>query len=250
MPARLTPKFPTLSPLHQVLLVDDDARLGSLLTRYLGAHGVQVDVACDAISMNQARRLKDFDLVLLDIALPDDDGFEICRQLRAGADQTPVILLTARRDHSSRVRGLDLGADDYVVKPFSPRELLSRIRAVLRRTSSRTIRCTPDQTSPHFLFGPYKLNLVRRTLSRDGVDVAITTGEFAMLKIFVRHAGQTLSRDRLMNLMHGKVYEAFDRSLDVQISRLRKLIEPNSAKPTYIQTIWGKGYVFMPDAQN
>lgn len=250
MPARSTPKFPVLSPVHQVLLVDDDTRLGSLLNRYLGQHGVQVDVACDAYSMNQVRRHKHFDLLLLDIALPDDDGFEICRRLRASADTTPVILLTARKDQSSRILGLDLGADDYVAKPFSPRELLSRIRAVLRRTSSQTILGAPDRTAGQFTFGPYALNLIRRTLTRDGMDVAITTGEFAMLKIFVRHAGETLSRDRLMNLMHGKVYEAFDRSLDVQISRLRKLIEPNPAKPTYVQTVWGKGYVFVPDANS
>ena len=248
MPARLPPKFPTLSPIHHVLLVDGDTRLGSLLTRYLSQHGLQVDVARDAHGMNQARRQKHFDLLLLDIALPDDDGFEICRRLRSGADQTPVILLTTRKDHSSRILGLDLGADDYVAKPFSPRELLSRIRAVLRRTSPRTIPGAPDKAAGQFRFGPYELNLVRRTLKRESIDVALTTNEFALLKIFVQHAGETLSRDRLMNLLHGKVYEAFDRRLDVQISRLRKLIEPNPPQPMYVQTVWGKGYVFVPNA--
>jgi two-component system, OmpR family, phosphate regulon response regulator OmpR len=231
----------------KLLVVDDDPRLRDLLRRYLTEQGFQVYVAEHGAAMNQLWTRDAFDLVVLDVMMPGEDGMSICRRLRAAGDPTPIIMLTAKAEETHRIRGLELGADDYIPKPFNPRELLARINAVLRRQKLPEHRAGPSQEQESFAFGPYVLNLGKRSLSREGVDVAITSGEFSVLKVFARQPRVPLSRDRLMELARGREYEAFDRSLDVQISRLRKLIEPNPAKPVYIQTVWGLGYVFVPD---
>jgi two-component system phosphate regulon response regulator OmpR len=233
---------------RQILVVDDDQRLRQLLKRYLCEQGFAVTTAADGQAMAQARREQAFDLMVLDVMMPAEDGMSICRRLRSAGDDIPIIMLTARSEDASRIMGLDLGCDDYLVKPFNPRELLARIKAVLRRGLRQQAQTDPSATTPEVIrFGPYELNLTRRTLSREGVHLSITTAEFSMLKVFARYPHQPLSRDRLMELARGREYEAFDRSLDVQISRLRKLLEPNPAKPTFIQTVWGVGYVFVPD---
>jgi two-component system phosphate regulon response regulator OmpR len=159
-------------------------------------------------------------------------------------------MLTAKAEEIDRIIGLEMGADDYLSKPFNPRELLARINAVLRRRSSEEHPGAPGQDNESISFGPYTLNLATRSLMRDQQIVAITTGEFSVLKVFARHPKIPLSRDKLMELARGREYEAFDRSLDVQISRLRKLLEINPAKPSFIQTVWGMGYVFVPDGRN
>jgi len=231
----------------KLLVVDDDPRLRDLLRRYLTEQGFQVFVAEHGAAMNQIWTRDAFDLVVLDVMMPGEDGMSICRRLRAAGDHTPIIMLTAKAEETHRIRGLELGADDYIPKPFNPRELLARINAVLRRQKVPEHPAGPSQEQETFVFGPYVLNLGKRSLSREGVDVAITSGEFSVLKVFARQPRVPLSRDRLMELARGREYEAFDRSLDVQISRLRKLIEPSPAKPVYIQTVWGLGYVFVPD---
>lgn len=236
--------------MRHVLVVDDDDRLRELLQRYLLEQGFRVTVAADGNALGIIKRQTNVDLIVLDVMMPGEDGLTICRRLRQTGDKTPIVLLTAKAEDSSRIMGLDLGADDYVTKPFNPRELLSRINAVLRRSQTIEHPGAPSKAPEIFSFGPYQLNLSNRTLSRAGEKLAITTGEFAMLKVFARHPNEPLSRDRLMELARGREYEAFDRSLDVQISRLRKLLEPDPSKPVYIQTIWGMGYVFVSDGQS
>jgi two-component system, OmpR family, phosphate regulon response regulator OmpR len=230
-----------------ILVVDDDPRLRDLLRRYLTEQGFQVFAAEDAVSMDRVRAVERLDLIVLDVMMPGEDGMSVCRRLRHANDQTPIIMLTAKTEDMDRIRGLELGADDYVAKPFNPRELLARVNAVLRRNKTIEHPAGPSHESEIVAFGPYVLNLSKRTLQRNGQDVPITSGEFAVLKVFARQPRVPLSRDKLMELARGREYEAFDRSLDVQISRLRKLIEPNPAKPIYIQTVWGLGYVFVPD---
>lgn len=236
------------SPYQHILVVDDDERLRQLLQRYLHEQGLKVTTAQDSDTMTKAKLQTTFDLIVLDVMMPGEDGMSICRRLRAAGDDIPIIMLTARTEDASRIMGLDLGCDDYLTKPFNPRELLARIKAVLRRGRARQeLPGAPSREPEVIRFGPYELNLTRRTLSCDDQPLSITTAEFAMLKVFARHQNEPLSRDRLMELARGREYEAFDRSLDVQISRLRKLIEPNPSKPTYIQTVWGVGYVFVPN---
>lgn len=238
-----------ISTRKKILVVDDDPRLRDLLRRYLTEQGFMVEVAQDGADMQQTRLRETFDMIVLDVMMPGDDGLTLCRKLRAAKDDTPVIMLTAKAEDVDRILGLELGADDYVSKPFNPRELLARINAVLRRRQSTEHPAGPSHESEVVSFGPYRLNLAKRSLTNAGQDVPITSGEFALLKVLVRHPKTPLSRDRLMEMARGREYEAFDRSLDVQISRLRKLIEPNPSKPTYIQTVWGLGYVFVPDGE-
>ena len=242
-PLKASPRRPAAN----ILVVDDDPRLRDLLRRYLTEQGFHVFAAEDAVSMDRLRAVERLDLIVLDVMMPGEDGMSICRRLRQASDQTPIIMLTAKTEDMDRIRGLEIGADDYVAKPFNPRELLARVNAVLRRHKKIEHPAGPSHESEIFQFGPYTLNLSKRTLQKNQSDVPVTTGEFAVLKVFARQPRIPLSRDKLMELARGREYEAFDRSLDVQISRLRKLIEPNPAKPIYIQTVWGLGYVFVPD---
>jgi two-component system phosphate regulon response regulator OmpR len=167
--------------------------------------------------------------------------------LRGGDEDMPIIMLTAKGDDVDRIVGLEVGADDYLAKPFNPRELVARIQAVLRRRPPPAPPGAPSTDQQVAQFGDFRLNLATRTLTKSGEDVPLTTGEFALLKVLVQHPRVPLSRDKLMELARGREFGAFDRSIDVQISRLRRLIEPDAAKPAYIQTVWGFGYVFIPD---
>ncbi len=234
----------------KILVVDDDARLRDLLRRYLTEQGFSVTTAENAQSMNRFWLRERFDLLVLDLMLPGEDGLSITRRLRGAGDMTPIIMLTAKGEETDRIIGLEMGADDYLPKPFNPRELLARIGAVLRRKQPDDIPGSPTETAQFFYFGDFELDLSTRTLKKNGEPVQLTTGEFSVLKVFAQHARQPLSRDKLMSLARGREYEVFDRSLDVQISRLRKLIEPDPAHPFYIQTVWGLGYVFIPDGKS
>jgi two-component system phosphate regulon response regulator OmpR len=234
---------------HKILVVDDDARLRDLLRRYLGDNGFSVVTADGAQSMNRLWARERFDLLVLDLMMPGEDGLSIMRRLRGANDATPIVMLTAKGEDVDRIVGLEMGADDYLPKPFNPRELLARINAVLRRRGPDDAPGAPAADGKPVEFGGFVLDLVTRTLTRDGEDVPLTTGEFAVLKAFARHPRVPLSREKLMEMARGREYEAFDRSLDVQISRLRKLVEPDPSKPRYIQTVWGLGYVFIPDGQ-
>lgn len=233
----------------KLLVVDDDPRLRELLRRYLGDNGFSVATADGAPSMNRLWARERFDLLVLDLMLPGEDGLSITRRLRGAGDATPIVMLTAKGEDVDRIAGLEMGADDYLPKPFNPRELLARIHAVLRRRAPDDAPGAPAADVGPVEFGEFVLDLGTRTLTRNGADVPLTTGEFAVLKAFARHPRVPLSREKLMEMARGREYEAFDRSLDVQISRLRKLIEPDPAKPRYIQTVWGLGYVFIPDEQ-
>ena len=232
---------------RKILVVDDDPRVRDLLRRYLTDQGFSVLTAEDGQEMSKIWHREHIDLLVLDLILPGEDGLSICRRLRGNHDNTPLIMLTARAEEIDRIIGLEMGADDYLSKPFNPRELLARIKAILRRRGSDEHPGAPSYDHETIYFGPFELNLATRTLTRDRHIVPITTGEFSVLKVFGRHPKIPISREKLMELARGREYEAYDRSLDVQISRLRKLIEVNPSKPAYIQTVWGHGYVFIPD---
>jgi two-component system phosphate regulon response regulator OmpR len=182
--------------------------------------------------------------------MPGEDGLSVCRRLRASKDKTPIIMLTAKGEDVDRIVGLEVGADDYLAKPFNPRELLARIHAVLRRRPVTEVPGAPSSEQDVVRFGSFSFDLGLRSLQKNGQDLPLTTGEFAMLKTLVRHPRQPLSRERLAQLARGREFEPFDRSLDVQISRLRKLIESDVSAPRYIQTVWGVGYVFVPDGSS
>lgn len=232
----------------KILIVEDDARTRTLLERYLKEQGFPVLSLASGRRLDETLAAHPVKLVILDLMLPGEDGLSICRRLRARGEDVPIIILTAKGDEIDRVVGLEIGADDYVSKPFSPRELVARINAVLRRRQPGPAHGAP---SPHLQvvrFGQCELNLSTRELSRGGKTLVMTTGEFAVLEAFARHPHVPLSRDRLMDLSRGKEQGAHDRSMDVQVSRVRRLIEDDSSKPRYIQTMWGFGYVFVPDA--
>ena len=231
----------------KILVVDDDSRLRDLLRRYLGENGFSVFVSDSAESMRRIWAREPFDVLILDLMMPGEDGLSVLKRLRAEKDATPVIMLTARGEDVDRILGLELGADDSLGKPFNPRELLARIHAVLRRRPRQDAPGAPSLENEVVRFGDFELDLGTRVLKKNGEVVQLTTGEFAVLKAFARHPRQPLSRDKLMEMARGREYEAFDRSLDVQVSRLRKLIEPDPSKPRYLQTVWGLGYVFIPD---
>ena len=231
----------------KLLVVDDDPRLRDLLRRYLGENGFQVYVADGGVTMNRLWLRERFDALILDLMMPGEDGLQILRRLREQKDTTPIIMLTARGEDVDRIVGLEMGADDYIPKPFNPRELLARIHAVLRRRPVADAPGAPSMTDEVVKFGEFELDLGTRVLRKNGEPVPLTTGEFAVLKAFARHPKQPLSRDKLMEIARGREYEAFDRSLDVQVSRLRKMIEPDPSKPRFLQTVWGVGYVFIPD---
>ncbi|MGA8052486.1 MAG: two-component system response regulator OmpR [Burkholderiales bacterium] len=234
-------------PKTRILVVDDDLRLRDLLQRYLGEQGFQVRTVSDAAAMDRLIGHERFDLVVLDLMLPGEDGLSICRRLRGTKNNIPIVMLTAKGEDVDRIVGLEMGADDYLPKPFNPRELVARINAVLRRRTAAPPPGAPAEAPEEVRFGGVVVDLARRTLTKGGETISLTTGEFALLKVLVTHARQPLSRDRLMELARGREYEVFDRAIDVQVSRLRKLVEPDPAKPQYIQTVWGFGYVFVPD---
>ena len=232
---------------QKILVVDDDLRLRDLLKRYLSEQGFAVDTVPDAAAMDRSLQRVRYDLIVLDLMLPGEDGLSICRRLRAAGDRTPIIMLTAKVEDVDRIVGLEVGADDYLPKPFNPRELLARVHAVLRRRPPQEAPGAPAKDAQVVQFGEFEFDLSLRRLTKDGEPIALTTGEFSMLKALVRHPRQPLSRDKLAQLARGRDFEPFDRSLDVQISRLRKMIEPDPSNPRYIQTVWGVGYVFVPD---
>ena len=230
----------------RILVVDDDGRLRELLNRYLNEQGYAVRTVSDATEMNRQLARERYDLMILDLMLPGEDGLTICRRLRGTGDTTPIIMLTAKGEEVDRIVGLEMGADDYLPKPFNPRELLARIHAVLRRQSS-TPPGTPQADEPAVRFGGIEVDFAARALKRGDELLPLTTGEFAVLKVLLQHPRQPLSRDKLMALARGREQGPFDRAIDVQVSRLRKLIESDPAQPRYLQTVWGFGYVFVPD---
>ena len=227
-----------------ILVVDDHKDIRDLLARYLDQNGLRVTAAADAVAARRVLKAAAIDLVVLDIMMPGEDGLSLCRHLRE-ATTIPVILLTAMAEETDRVVGLEIGADDYVTKPFNPRELLARIKAVLRRAHS----LPPGRDVPasgQIRFDRWTLDLDRReVVDADGVVTPLSTGEFRLLAVFVEHPGRVLSRDQLLDLTRGRAATVFDRSIDNQVSRLRKKIESDPRNPTLIKTVWGGGYSFI-----
>ncbi len=238
-----------MSASPHVLIVDDDREIRDLTGRYLKKHGLRVDAAPDAKAMDRLLQGGRFDLVVLDIMLPGEDGLSICRRLRASTG-LPIIMLTAVAEDTDRIIGLEIGADDYLTKPFNPRELLARIRAVLRRADGIG-GPAGEGANPTLAFAGWRIDPSRRELfSPDGVLVALTAGEFDLLVAFAEHPQRVLSRDQLLDLTKGRDAQPFDRSIDVQLSRLRRKIEADPKNPEMIKTVRSGGYIFTnPVAQ-
>ncbi len=233
---------------QRVWVVDDDPELRRMLATFLGEQGYDVRTLVDGGQLMARLQAQRPDLVVLDLMLPGDDGLTLLRRLRDGGDDLPVLMLTARGDAVDRIIGLEQGADDYLAKPFLPRELTARIEAVLRRR--RPAGGAPLPEGERIRFGDNALDLATRSLERGGRPVSITSGEFALLAAFVQHPQRPLSRQRLIELARGPDSETDGRSMDVQVSRLRRLIEPDPGRPRYVQTVWGYGYVFVPDGRS
>jgi two-component system OmpR family response regulator len=237
-----------MQPAPHIAVVDDHYEIRDLVGKYLTKQGYRVSVAASGVELRRIMERGAPDLVILDIMMPGEDGLAVCRQLRAST-QVPVIFLTAMADDTDRIIGLELGADDYVTKPFNPRELLARIRAVMRRVVS-----LPPQrgtlNGKIIRFDQWKLDLNRRELQgRDGIGIALSTAEFRLLKAFLEHPNMVLARDQLLDLTVGRNADPFDRSVDNQVSRLRKKIEADMKNPMIIKTHWGGGYSLAAEVE-
>jgi DNA-binding response OmpR family regulator len=222
---------------ERILMIEDDVRLGAMVREYLGEAGFRVSVRETALEGLAALEREPFDALILDVMLPDVDGFEVCRRVRAGSS-VPILMLTARGAPTDRIVGLELGADDYLPKPFEPRELLARLRAILRRGRGGGERAAPLR------FGRLEIDRDARTVRVDGEPRALTSFQFDLLVILAENAGRVLSRDALMDAVKGEALEAFDRSIDVHVSRIRAAIEDDPKRPRRIITVRGAGYVF------
>lgn len=234
----------TASP--KLLIVDDESALREPLAEYLSRQGFAAEQASSAAQARTLLRDTRYDLVLLDIMMPGEDGLSLCRHL-VEAQDTPVIFLTARAEATDRIVGLEIGADDYVVKPFEPRELVARIRSVLRRAARISSPLPEDE---NFEFENWHLDTVKRRLTDpDGAVVAISSVEFRLLMAFLEHPRQVLNRDRLLDMVQGREAHLFDRAVDNQVSRLRRKIEVDSRNPQIIQTVWGGGYMLATDVR-
>jgi two-component system OmpR family response regulator/two-component system phosphate regulon response regulator OmpR len=231
-----------------IYVTDDDPGIRELVAEYLTGQGYAVATAEDAISLDRLLAARLPDLVVLDWMMPGEDGLSIARRLRAQPGFPPIIMLSAKGEDIDRIIGLEVGADDYLPKPFNPRELLARIRAVLRRQGGGAAPAV-SEAARLVRFGPFSVNLDARTLSRDGAEIPLTGGEYALLEIFVTHANRALSRDWLMDQLRGFERDPFDRSIDVRVNRLRKKIEDDPANPAYIRTQRGQGYLFVPQGK-
>jgi len=227
----------------RILVVDDDPGMRSLLEAYLGDSGFSVETAMDGVAMWQVLETGMPDAIVLDLMMPGEDGLTLARRLRSQSN-VPILMLSARGEEIDRVVGLEMGADDYLAKPFSARELLARLRALLRRSHAQEAIPVPDSSS--CAFGPYQLDVASHRLTQGGVEVKLSTAEFALLRIFVEHPLRVLSRDTLIDMLKGYERDPYDRSVDTRVTRLRRKIEPNPGEPVYIRTVRGEGYLFNP----
>jgi len=230
---------------HHLLIVDDEEKLRDLLKKYLTEEGYRVGAVESAGAMDSYLSDHGVDLFILDLMLPGEDGLSIARRLRSQGNK-PIIMLSARGEEIDRIVGLEVGADDYLAKPFNPRELLARIRSVLRRSEANSQPPAPPKQRT-LAFGPFKLNADRHQLTREEQDIPLSNSEFTLLKVFLEHPERVLSRDRLLEITKGYERSPLDRSIDVCVNRLRQKIESNPSEPKYLRTIWGTGYLFSPD---
>ena len=226
---------------ERILVVDDDPELRKLLSDYLTDVGFTVDLAADGTQMRRALERAAPDAIVMDLMLPGTDGLALTREVRT-ASNVPILMLSARGEEIDRVVGLEVGADDYLPKPFSPRELLARLRALLRRSQSAAVA----SRGTGLVFGPYRLDPDARRLLRNGAEVELSSAEFDLLKVFAERPGRVLSRDVLLDLLKGYERDPFDRTVDIRVARLRRRIEPDPANPVFIRTVRGEGYLFSP----
>ena len=230
----------------KIIILDDEAELRALLQRYLGSNGLTVRSVENAEQLDRLLAREPFDALILDLMMPGEDGLSVCRRLRVRGETIPILMLTAKGDPVDRIVGLEMGADDYLPKPFDPRELLARLRAMLRRQQmSGTVPAA--QRNGCVRFGSFALDLAARQLTRGEQLVPLSSAEYAVLAALATHPNRPLGRERLRTLAHGRDHEATERSVDVQVLRLRRLIENNPGSPRFIQTVWGVGYLFAPD---
>lgn len=236
-----------MSETPHILVVDDHREIRDLVSRFLTRHGYRVTTAADGKAMRRTLEVGRIDLIVLDLMLPGEDGLTLCRDLRAES-HIPVIMVTAMGEETDRIIGLEMGADDYLAKPFNPRELLARIKAVLRRTQGLPRAARLEEDVSRVAFAGWTFDLSRRELiTPDGVVLPLSKGEFTLLQAFVEHPRRVLSRDQLLDLARGRSANVFDRSIDTQVSRLRRKIEDDATNPEIIKTIWGDGYMFTPE---
>lgn len=226
----------------RLLVVDDDPGIRKLLTRYFSEQGMQVDTVGDGLAMDAWLAENETDLVILDLMLPGEDGLSLARRLRS-EHKLPVVMISARGDEVDRIIGLEVGADDYLAKPFNPRELLARVRAVLRRNAPLD---DATRAAEQFTFGPFRLDPDSRLLYRGDTEVELSRAEFDLLDMLVHHPNRALSRDFIMENLRGNERDPYDRSIDVRVTRLRHKIEEDPASPRYVRTVWGVGYQFTP----
>ena len=229
----------------KVLVLDDDAELRAMLQRYLSDQGFAVRTVADAAQLDKLLQREPFDILILDLMMPGEDGLSICRRLRALGENIPIIMLTARGDPIDRIVGLEMGADDYLPKPFNPRELVARIQAIKRRQELGGV--SAKTLEEVIRFGPFTLDLMRRCLLRDKTEINLSSGEFELLRVLACNPNRPLGRERLMELAKGRDHDATDRAIDVQILRLRRHLEIDPTQPRYIQTVRGVGYVFVQE---
>lgn len=231
----------------RILVVDDDVKLLDLVIKYLSKEGFHVDGVLNGQEMDDYLEKNEVDLFVLDLMLPGEDGLSIARRLRSGS-AVPILMLSAKGEDIDRIIGLEVGADDYLAKPFNPRELAARIRAILRRTTETAEQQAEadDPSVEIYRFGSYVLNLTTNAITQDGETLNLTSGEFSLLEAFVKNPNRVLSRDHLIELIKGYERSPYDRSIDVRVTRLRKKLEANPDQPQFIRTVWGKGYIFTP----
>ncbi|MCP4702222.1 MAG: response regulator [Gammaproteobacteria bacterium] len=231
----------------RILIVEDDPASGVTMQDYLTANRYEATVVANGVAMKDYLAKNTVDLLVLDINLPGESGLSLTRELRANKSNLPIIMVSAAGEEIDRVVGLEIGADDYLPKPVSLRELLARVRAMLRRHAPETRMPENDSETPEvFRFGPFAVDLKAHRLAKDKTEIPVTSAEFNLLAIFVQHPNQVLNRDRLMTLTKGYGHEPYDRAIDVRISRLRNKIETDPGHPDYIRTIRGEGYLFSP----
>lgn len=229
---------------QRILVIDDDLRLRSLVESHLQSFGFIVQGMSDGRDLENVLAEDPVDLIILDLGLPNEDGLQICRRLRQKHD-VPILMLTARGDEVDRILGLEMGADDYLTKPFHPRELVARLQAILRRT--RVAGVAQKGADAPFHCGPFMVDMSRQEIHRHGCKMLLTTAEFLTLAALIQHEGQPLTREKLMWLTRGRQLEADDRSVDMQISRLRRLLDNNPGRSRHIRTVWGRGYLFVAE---
>ncbi len=236
------------APKPHILIVDDDAEIRDLLSRFLSKHDFRVTTARDGREMRQALQDWAFDLVVLDLMMPGEDGLTLCKQIRTESS-IPIIMLTAMGEEVDRIIGLEVGADDYMAKPFNPRELAARIKAVLRRVGGLGANDSPETRTQKLSFAAFELDPTTRTLQRETGEIPLTAGEYDLLIAFVDHPRRVLNRDQLLDMARGRAAIPFDRSIDVQVGRLRRKIEEDPKNPALIKTVRGGGYMFTAEVR-